>query len=241
MKNLKSIIQYECETSFKYIWIFYAIQYTIIGLIISIVGLSKGTFESVSINGLELNTLVYVGILGVLGFKVDFKMLLQNGFTRKYIFISTFSMFVFISGIMALIDTIVGNLLHYFNNNLTSVYGGIYGYNHLFMNWLWLFLLYVVVCSLLYLIILIINKIGKSASIILGTVFGGIVLLSVALVRYVFIEKFGYTIIVDFLMKAMGFTENGTINYVFPVITLLVLIITFGISSYTIIRHTELN
>lgn len=27
MNKLKSIIQYECMTSFKYIWIFYAIQY----------------------------------------------------------------------------------------------------------------------------------------------------------------------------------------------------------------------
>lgn len=86
MKTLKSIIQYECMTSFKYIWIFYAIQYAIVGLITITIGLVMGTFEDVGTNCLELNTLVYISILGVLGFKEDFKMLIQNGFTRKYIY-----------------------------------------------------------------------------------------------------------------------------------------------------------
>ena len=78
MKTLKSIIQYECMTSFKYIWIFYAIQYAIVGLITITIGLVMGTFEDVGTNCLELNTLVYISILGVLGFKEDFKMLIQN-------------------------------------------------------------------------------------------------------------------------------------------------------------------
>lgn len=93
MKTLKSIIQYECMTSFKYIWIFYAIQYAIVGLITITIGLVMGTFEDVGTNCLELNTLVYISILGVLGFKEDFKMLIQNGFTRKYIYIATIAMF----------------------------------------------------------------------------------------------------------------------------------------------------
>ncbi|MCU6009202.1 hypothetical protein H3U41_20360, partial [Clostridioides difficile] len=176
-------MQYECATSFKYVWIFYAIQYALVAFITIIIGLVMGTFEDVGTNCLEMNTLIYIGILGVLGFKDDFKMLIQNGFTRKYIFIATLSMFGFISGTMALIDTIVGNLLHHFNSSYSTLYGGIYGYDNLFMNWLWLFLLYVTFCCLLYLIILIINKTGKNVSIILGVVFGGIVLLIVALFR----------------------------------------------------------
>ena len=161
------------------------IQYALVGFITIIIGLVMGTFEDVGTNCLEINTLVYIGILGVLGFKDDFKMLIQNGFTRKYIFIATLSMFGFISGTMALIDTIVGNLIHHYNNSYSTLYGSIYGYDNLFMNWLWLFLLYVTFCCLLYLIILIINKTGKNVS-ILGVIFGGIVLLIVALFRYVF-------------------------------------------------------
>lgn len=173
-------------TSFKYIWIFYAIQYAIVGLITITIGLIMGTFEDVGTNCLELNTLVYISILGVLGFKEDFKMLIQNGFTRKYIYIATIAMFCFISGTMAFVDTVVGNMMRLINSNYSSLYGGLYGYDNLFMNWLWLFLLYVVLCSLLYLIILVINRVGKNVSIYLGLAFGGVILLIIALFRYVF-------------------------------------------------------
>ena len=240
MKDLKSIIQYECVTSFKYIWIFYAIQYALVGFITIIIGLVMGTFEDVGTNCLEINTLIYVGILGVLGFKDDFKMLIQNGFTRKYIFIATIAMFCFISGTMALVDTIVGNLIHHINNSYSSVYGGIYNYDNIFMNWIWLFLLYVTFCCLLYLIILIINKVGKNVSIYLGIVLGGVILLIVALFRYVFT---GETIsnILEFLMKAMGFMTDGTINYLFPALTLFALVAILGAGSYAVIRRTELK
>ena len=78
MKNLKSIIQYECATSFKYVWIFYAIQYALVAFITIIIGLVMGTFEDVGTNFLEINTLIYIGILGVLGFKDDFKLVVSN-------------------------------------------------------------------------------------------------------------------------------------------------------------------
>lgn len=240
MKNLKSIIQYECMTSLKYIWIFYAIQYFIVTLIILLVGLIIGDFKNATTSALEFNTFVYVGILGVMGFKEDFKMMMQNGFTRKYIFIATMSMFCFISGTMALIDTVVGNVLHYFNSNYSSLYSGIYGYGNLFMNWLWLFLVYVLICSLLYFIILIINKAGKTVSICLGVGLGGIILLIAALFRYVFSAD-TVSRILEFLMKAMGFMTDGTINYLFPAVSLLILSAVLGIGSYAVIRHTELR
>ena len=78
MNKLKSIIQYECMTSFKYIWIFYAIQYAIVGLITLIIGIVSGSFENVGTNCLEINTLFFVSILGALGFKEDFKHLYKT-------------------------------------------------------------------------------------------------------------------------------------------------------------------
>ena len=101
-------------------------------------------------------------------------------------------MFCFIAGTMALVDTAVGNMIHYFNDNYSSLYGSIYGYDHLFMNWLWLFLVYILVCSLLYLGILIINKAGKKISLCLGVCFGGIVLLIIALFRCFFSKNHKY-------------------------------------------------
>lgn len=240
MKNLKSIIQYECMTSFKYIWIFYGIQYVFIAFITVMIGLAMGTFNDVGTNCLEMNTLIYISTLGVLGFQDDFKMLIQNGFTRKYIYFATMAMFCFISGTMAFIDTVTGNLFHFINNNYSSMYGGIYGYNNIFTNWLWLFLLYVTFCSLLYLIILIINKLGKMASIFLGVVLGGIILLVIALFRNVFTAEMGSSI-VKFLLNAMGFMSDGTINHIFPAVTLFILVTILGLGSYAIICRIELK
>lgn len=240
MKSLKSVVRYECVTSFKYIWIFYSIQYACVGLITVLIGIIMGGFEHIGTNVLEMNTFVYICVLGVLGFQEDFKMLIQNGFTRKNIYIATLSMFCFISGIMAFVDTLVGNVLHYFNKNYTSLYGGIYGYGNIFMNWLWLFLFYVLVCCLMYLVILVINKLGKTASVYLGVCLGCMVLLIAALFRYVF-SAVTVSNISKFLMKAMGIMADGTINCLFPALSLFIAAAVLGIGAYSVIRRTELK
>lgn len=240
MKKLKSIIHYECSTALRYIWIFYAIQYMIVAFISLTVGLVMGSFEDVGTNCLEINTLIYVGVLGILGFHDDFKMLIQNGFSRRYIFIGTVSMFCFISAVMAFIDTAVGNLIHMFNQNYSSVYGAIYGYDHIIMNWLWLFLLYSTVCCLFFCIILTLNKLGRILSVYLAIIIGGLILLIIALFRYVLTSQM-ITKIIQFLMKTMGFMSNGTINHILPGFTFLILVTLLSSGCYLIIRRTELK
>lgn len=240
MKSLKSAILYECMTSFRFVWIFYAAECAVVLLIMSVAALAEGGLEGVSTKCLELNTLFYVAILGGLGFQEDFKMLIQNGFTRKYIFAATGSMFCFISGTMALVDTAAGHFLHYLSPDYSSLFGSIYGYGHLAVNWLWLFLLYTAVCSLMYFIILVINKAGKTGSICLGVGFGALILLTVGLFQYVFSAE---TIdsILEFLMRTMGFMADGTVNLILPVLTLLVLTVILGGGVYAVIRRIELR
>ena len=240
MNKLKTVIQYECFTSFKYIWIFYGIQYACVALITAIVGISMGSFEHVGTNCLEVNSLIYVGILGVLGFHEDFKTLIQNGFTRRYIFLATLSLFAFISGIMALVDTAVGNLLHTLSGNYFSVYASIYGYGNVFANWVWLFFLYLSVCSLFYLGVLVINRMGKTISLFLGVILAGIALLLAALFRFVLsgevLSRLG-----KLALSAMGFMRDGSINLFFPVLTFLLATALFSLGSYAVIRRTELR
>lgn len=205
-----------------------------------IIGISTGTFEDIGTNVLEINSLMYVGVLGALGFSQDFKMLLQNGFTRKIIFIGTLSMFFFICGTMAFIDTIVGNLIHYFNHDYSSLYSSIYGYDNIFMNWLWLFLAYVFICCFLYLAVLALNKAGKMVFIALGVILGGGILMTIALFRYVFSREL-VNKIADFFMRAMGFMSDGTVNYFFPAITLILIISVLSCGAYAVIRSTELR
>lgn len=240
MNKLKSAILYECATKVKAMCLFYVIQYVIVALIFAIIAICVGDTENIGTNVLEASTIAFVSIVGVLGYKEDFKALIQNGFTRKYIFLSTIGMFIFMAGTMALVDTIIGNVLHYFMNNYFTLFGSLYGYGNIFANWLWLTVLYLTFCSSFYLAVLIINKVGKVMSLYLGVALGGIVLLVIALFRYVLSSEI-VSNVTEFLMKTMGFMSDGTVNYIFPIITLLIIGIVLGVSSYAVIRRTELK
>lgn len=132
-----------------------------------IVAIGTGSFDNIGSNCLEINSLSLSGFWARWGIREDFRMLIQNGFTRKYIFIATVSLYLFISGIMALVDTIMGNVLHAVRPDYFSLYGALYGYHNVLINWLWLFLVYMAVCFLLYLMILVINRTGKQRRFVL--------------------------------------------------------------------------
>lgn len=239
MTELKSAVLYEYLTKVRAIGIFYLIQYSIVALIFAIVAICTEGKETGS-NALEFSSVVFVSVIGVLGYKEDFKALLQNGYTRKYIFGATVCMFTLLAGTLALIDTIIGNSLHYFNDNYFTLYGGLYGYGNVFANWLWLTALYLMFCSLFYLAVLVINRVGKTVSLLIGVVVCGIILLVIALFKFVFPDEL-VSKTWEFMMKAMGFMGDGTTNLFFPVLSFLVIGVVFGIGSYAVIRRTELR
>ena len=244
MTKLKSAVLYEYLTKVRAIGIFYLIQYLIVALIFAIVAICTEGKETGS-NALEFSSVVFVSVvfvsvIGVLGYKEDFKALLQNGYTRKYIFGATVCMFTLLAGTLALIDTVIGNSLHYFNDNYFTLYGGIYGYGNVFANWLWLTALYLMFCSLFYLAVLVINRVGKTVSLLIGVVVCSIILLVIALFQFVFPDEL-VSKTWEFMMKAMGFMGDGTTNLFFPVLSFLVIGVVFGIGSYAVIRRTELR
>lgn len=149
-------------------------------------------------------------------------------------------MFTLLAGTMALIDTIIGNTLHFFNSNYFTLYSGLYGFGNVFTNWLWLTVLYLMFCSLFYFAVLIINRVGKTVSLLIGVGVCSLILLVIALFQFVFpdelVSKAG-----EFMMKAMGFMSDGTINLFFPILSFLVIGVVFGIGSYAVIRRTELR
>ena len=239
MTELKSAVLYEYLTKVRAIGIFYLIQYSIVALIFAIVAICTEGKETGS-NALEFSSVVFVSVTGVLGYKEDFKALLQNGYTRKYIFGATVCMFTLLAGTLALIDTVIGNSLHYFNDNYFTLYGGLYGYGNVFANWLWLTALYLMFCSLFYLAVLVINRVGKTVSLLIGVGVCSIILLVIALFQFVFPDEL-VSKTWEFMMKAMGFMGDGTTNLFFPVLSFLVIGVVFGIGSYAVIRRTELR
>lgn len=239
MSKLKSAILYEYSTKIKAMVLFYLIQYLIVALIFSIVAISVGG-EEIGSNALEFSSVIFISVIGVLGYKEDFKALIQNGYTRKYIFGATICMFTLLAGTMALIDTIIGNSIHYFSDNYFTLFGSLYGYGNVFLNWLWLTVLYLMFCSLFYLAVLVINRVGKMVSLFIGVGLSCVILLVTSLFRFVFSQEF-VSAAAEFVMKAMGFMSNGTTNLFFPILSFLVIGAVFGIGSYAVIRRTELK
>ena len=111
---------------------------------------------------------------------------------------------------------------------------------NVFLNWLWLTVLYLMFCSLFYLAVLVINRVGKMVSLFIGVGLSCVILLVTSLFRFVFSQEFVSTA-AEFVMKAMGFMSNGTTNLFFPILSFLVIGVVFGIGSYAVIRRTELK
>lgn len=238
MNKLKSAITYGCLTKIRPLLIFYLVEYGLFALVTAVVVLCTGNFMP-NTSGAEMSSAVCVGILGALSFREDFKVFLQNGFTRGYIFLSTFCSFLLMSAAMALIDTLLGNVLHHFINYIT-IFGTVYGYGDLFFNWLLLTFMYVMFCSILYLSSLVINKVGKTTSLLIGVGIAGVILLIAALFRFVFSPEL-VGMIGRFVMNAFGFMNDGTVELIFPILTFLSIGAVFGLGSYALIRYTELK
>ncbi len=238
MNKFGSATAYGCLTKARPLVIFYLVEYGFFALIMAIVALCTGEVESNS-SGAEMASAVFVSIMGALSFKEDFKAFLQNGFTRRFIFLSTFCSFLLASAAMALIDTLLGNVLHHFIKHFT-IFGMLYGYGNLFLNWLWLTLLYVVFCSIFYLAALVINKVGKTTSLLIGVGLAGVILLVAALFRFVFSAELTGKI-GKLVQAAFGFMNDKTVNLAFPILTFLAVGAVFGLGCYALIRRTELK
>ncbi len=238
MNKLTSAISYGCLTKIRPLTIFYLVEYGFFALIMAIVVLCTGNVETNS-SGAEMASAVFVSIMGALSFKEDFKAFLQNGFPRRYIFISTFCSFFLVSAAMALIDTLLGNVLHHFIKHFT-IFGTLYGYGNLLTNWLWLTFVYMMFCSIFYLAALVVNKVGKTASLLIGVSLAGVILLIAALFRLVLSSEL-VSRIGRLVLNTFGFMNNGTVNLVYPILTFIVIGAVFGLGSYVLIRHTELK
>lgn len=241
MKKLQTAIRYQCSTSVRYIWIFYTIMLSIVAVVFITLKLCLGNDENINMSALENSSIIYIGILGIMGFTEDFKMLMQSGFTRKYIFISTISMFIFMAAVLALIDTAIGSVMPLMLPEYRNIFGAIYGYkNQYLLNWVMLFLTYTFVSSLTYFFVVLYNKIGKiffiAFMVALGIILGFIIpLFFVYVIPANVIDN-----IFTFLVRIAGFTSNG-INYFYPIISLIIASGFFGGITYLILRRTELK
>lgn len=244
MKKLRTLIRYECELSWKYIWVFYLALVIVVPAVYGLIYLL--THNTGGISCLEMNSMILVGVVGILQMNEDFRMLMQNGFTRAYIFSATVAQFAFISGLMSLIDTAAGIILRRLLSGLfdyNTIFGSLYGYGHpAVLGWLWLFLVYLLISSLGFFFALVINRVPKKLSVFAGTILAALLMLGIP---FLFVavsapwEAVGHSIL-RFAVRCFGFMDDGTVRLTNPIILLLLCIGILSAGSYLIIRRTEL-
>jgi hypothetical protein len=106
---MKSAMIYQISEMKKPLLIYYAIIFFL--LLASF--LTTEVFLHISangttINGIEISSMIFIFVCGLNSFKEPFRMFLQNGLSRKTLFLSYLCSLLPVSGVMAIIDTSIG-------------------------------------------------------------------------------------------------------------------------------------
>lgn len=234
MNKLKYTVQFQFLSLLKALAVFYIAIFSVTALGVIVTGLTTGNAYSEMTNMLETNSIIFMSICGAVVFSKDHKFFIQNGFTRKLFFLSSMLSLLAISAFVALIDTAIGQTLHAFLN-YRSLFGSAYGYQNIFYNWLWLTLLYFALSSSLYMLVVLIKKLGVVGSIILGV---AIVLTIITLLTSSF--QLAYKTF-RFIKMALGFMPDGTMNVFNPMLSFLIVSLVSSIISFPLVCTIEIK
>lgn len=245
--KLGKMIKYSCLSVLKPLAIFYIIMYGIMTIIylMPLDGDSGSYF-----GGMEFSCFIYLAIVGTLGFTEDFYMFIQNGFTRKKIFLANTVMFLFVSLIMSIIDITISHIFNIWKG-YNSIFNTAYNSNFLekivssdvniITKILWYVSIYFMICCISYCCSLIINRIGKkifwiSFAIIILLIF----MVIPVLVNFVFDKSF-LDNIMSFIRNIFGLGYKGKIKTIIPILSFTTLSLCFSGISFLLIRRARCN
>ena len=214
MKKIMSIFKYQLLTVFQEISILYISFYGAV-VFLSII------FNEMAVSGLDIITVFFILCISM-RICMDLKILIQNGFTRKYIYLSTLSLFVVVSAFLSIFDTIIYFIIHSISNEYQSFQILTFGKDSVIMNTFNFFLLYVLVFSISYFIYILWNKIGAKYFLFIFLTFGIICIAAIT-----FFSNLA--------------TKNLLFNSLEPVSILIFFIVFFTTISYLAIRRIEVK
>lgn len=242
MGKLKALIQFECVTTLKFLVIFYCIEYSILAVTFFLTYLGRGSIVQPYFACLELCSVIFIFIFGIFGFREDFKMLLQNGFTRKYIFLATVVMFVQTAALLAVIDTIAARGLTVLSPGYFSGFEAIYGPGHVW--WIQLlsrFALYMVMVCFGYVGAVLGTRIGKKCMMIVSITLWCLLFVVVpVLVNILLSDAMRYSLAM-FIYSCAGFTDYGVIRFSYPMLSMFVFISICLGGAFAMIRRAPLR
>jgi hypothetical protein len=118
--NLKSVVKYQILDGKIAIPVFYLVVLSVMVLLFVSVA-EPGEGSSASISGLEMATIIFLFIVGLNAFRETFRMMIQNGISRKTMFKGFVFMTLVLSAGMSLVNVIllwIGKAMMAANDNI---------------------------------------------------------------------------------------------------------------------------
>lgn len=239
--KLKTALKYQLFEYKKSVIIFYIIVLLVTTLFTSITYVGdNGTFTSNS--GIVLSSMIFLFVAGLNSFKETFGMMMQNGISRKVMFVSRLISMAVISTVMALINFVLEILLSNFASTdkviVTSLYEDI-AHNlgakpNAFIGIIITIILHLSVMTLGYLITIGYYRMNTAAKMAVSV---GVPVGLLFILPLLDVTVFGGRVasaIGRIFNKAMGF-GSGTPLYMIE--TFLILIFVFSAISWLLVRR----
>jgi hypothetical protein len=248
--NLNLSVKYQLHDSKKPLVVFYSVLFLSTLIIILLTGFSKNSVVSVkgSLQGLEMASAVFLFVAGLTSFREIFRLFVQNGVSRKALFLGRLITVACISMGMSLIDNMAarffrailpaGGRLEYMSL-FEMLYGSRYasrssGFLRLFEGILLMFTIYVGLSMIGYFITTLYYRMQKGTKIAVSIGVPAFLFILLPMVdSYVFGGALGRAI-EKFLLFAFGFL-NGANPY-YAMVTMLLIFAVFSGLSWLLVR-----
>ena len=237
--KLKPAVKYQIYQFKRPLLIYYLIIYVV--FIFFIIENSSLTNQGVDarLGGIESASMIFIFIAGLNSFKETFKMFLQNGLSRKTLFISFVYSIIPISAVMALIDSINGIIaslvikydpayLQFYSQRYVGSVSGILKYAEGF---LWYIFAYAMLAMIGYFITVLYYRMNKGLKLLVSIGFPTFFFIILPMID---IDGAIYKGIGNFFSFAWGY-KNGYNPY-FSMVTCTLIFALFGGLSFLLIE-----
>ena len=238
--TIRPAMLYLARQSRNSLLIFYAVMLILYALIGSLVVVDAG--GSVRISGTDNASFVFIFIVGIASFRENFHMFLQNGLSRKTLFIGSSLTILAISALMSLIDAVFSFVLSRFitfDSFFTMVYGMGSEAAGLVPGIFWRLFVYCALGLVGLFIGALYYRMSKGVKILVSVGVPVFFFIVLPLLDYYLTGIKLYAGIFDLLSFCLGFSEGGGPGYAMVFFAALSLLT--GLFTWLVLRRTEIK
>lgn len=241
--NILTPVRYHLWQNKRALFIFYGIIYVIYAMAVVATLTISSISGPVSMSGIEFASMIFIFILGLSSFSESFGMFLQNGMSRRTLFISTAYSFVIVAAIMAAVDSINGLLANFafkYQGMFLQTYHPRYGETagsalQVFEGLLWYLFLYSLLAMIGLFIGTLYYRMDKRQKILVSVGVPTLALVFLPLFNRIVTNGALFSAIGNFLYFVQGF-ESGHNPY-YAMTTYILSFAFFGCLSFLLMRR----